>query len=94
MLLQESIKINAYGFSQKSLGILKVSSGESIHCYEHEIMSIKSYKRDHTINCCYGVYEYLDIEYKEKGLIENNKLPAWISNIDIIDGVIMLSGIP
>lgn len=34
------------------------------------------------------------MHYIEKGLTDNEKLPSWIHSIDLINGSILLSGIP
>ncbi|KAL4462558.1 hypothetical protein ABPG74_000388 [Tetrahymena malaccensis] len=93
-LLQEAIKSRAIGFSIKPTQLLQVTQGESLHTFSHIIQSIKAFERNSDISCCQGIHKLLDIQYIEKGLTDNEKLPSWIHNIDLINGVILISGVP
>ncbi|KAL4462559.1 hypothetical protein ABPG74_000389 [Tetrahymena malaccensis] len=93
-LLQEAIKSRAIGFSNKSTQFLQVTQGESLHTYSHLIQSIKTFEKNAYISCCYTLHKLLDIHYLEKGLTDNEKLPSWIHSIDLINGAILISGIP
>ncbi|KAL4504259.1 hypothetical protein ABPG72_021097 [Tetrahymena utriculariae] len=93
-LLQEAIKARAIGFNLQSPPLLQVTQGESLHTFSHLIHSVKAFERNSDIPCCYGIHKLLDIHYIEKGLTDNEKLPSWINSIDLINGAILISGIP
>ncbi|EAR96151.2 hypothetical protein TTHERM_00129240 (macronuclear) [Tetrahymena thermophila SB210] len=93
-LLQEAIKARAIGFTLKSPPLLQVTQGESLHTFSHLIHSVKAFERNSDIPCCYSIHKLLDIHYIEKGLTDNEKLPSWINSIDLINGAILISGIP
>ncbi|KAL4491159.1 hypothetical protein ABPG73_013228 [Tetrahymena malaccensis] len=93
-LLQEAIKARAYGFTLKSPPLLQVTQGESLHTFSHLIHSVKAFERNSDIPCCYSIHKLLDIHYIEKGLTDNEKLPSWIQSIDLINGTILISGVP
>ncbi|EWS74565.1 hypothetical protein TTHERM_001028831 (macronuclear) [Tetrahymena thermophila SB210] len=93
-LLKEAIKSRAIGFSSKSTKFLQVTQGESLHTYSHLIQSVQTFEQSSYTLCCYTLRKLLDIHYLEKGLADNDKLPSWIHSIDLINGVILISGIP
>ncbi|EAR94900.2 hypothetical protein TTHERM_01028830 (macronuclear) [Tetrahymena thermophila SB210] len=93
-LLKEAIKSRAIGFSSKSTQFLQVTQGESLHTFSHLIQSVKTFEKSSYTLCCYTLRKLLDIHYLEKGLTDNEKLPSWIHSIDLINGVILISGIP
>ncbi|KAL4448666.1 hypothetical protein ABPG74_012755 [Tetrahymena malaccensis] len=93
-LLEEAIKSRAIGFSINSTQFLQVSQGESLHTCNHNIQSIKTFEKNSKISCCYSLHKLLDTHYLKKGLTDNEKLPSWIHSINLINGAILISGIP
>ncbi|KAL4488855.1 hypothetical protein ABPG72_016508 [Tetrahymena utriculariae] len=93
-LLEEAIKQKARDFYNNQNKLLQVTQGESLHTFSYLIQPIKTFEKQNDISCCLNLYKFLDIQYIEKGLADNQKLPSWIQCINIINGVILISGIP
>lgn len=58
------------------------------------IKSVQAFERNNSIRCCWSLYRKLDLHYKKKGLIDNERLPSWIKGVDLINGAILFGGMP
>ncbi|KAL4475114.1 hypothetical protein ABPG74_001810 [Tetrahymena malaccensis] len=92
-LIQDYLYSLSLGISFKDNKMFSVSKGECMHCSPLHIRSIKCFETNKVFDCCVKAQKFLEINYVEKGLSENQRLPEWMQ-VDFQKSQITIKGTP
>jgi hypothetical protein len=75
-MVKEVILAGAHGVTQVKINGNKKAIGESIHCFQYEVTSLKAFRKI-TTGLFMGLRKRLKMHYREYGLTDNLKMPTW-----------------
>ncbi|KAL4511968.1 hypothetical protein ABPG72_012813 [Tetrahymena utriculariae] len=92
-LLKEIMILEISGIQIGGPNRINPTTGESLHLFSHQLLSVEAFKRDNEETTCYCFKKFFKANYSPIGLNQNNPLPQWL-NCQIINGIIHIWGTP
>ncbi|EAR94417.2 hypothetical protein TTHERM_00046100 (macronuclear) [Tetrahymena thermophila SB210] len=92
-LLKEIMILEISGIEMGGPNRINPTTGESLHLFSHQLLSVEAFKRDNEDTTCYCFKKFFKANYSPIGLNQNNPLPQWL-NCQIINGIIHIWGTP